>query len=156
VDRVRPTRITVLVALALTAAVVGYVLTAATYSDVQSPPAYAPLWLLLLGLAEGYTAGMTRGRLAGRPGTKPINAIVVSRLAVLAKATSPVGALTFGAYTGFLVYVARTDSAAADRDTRTAALGMACSLLLVIAALLLERVCRVKPPEDDDRPTDPV
>ena len=148
----RPTRITVLVVLAVAAAAVGYALTAAFYADVQSPPVYAPLWLLLLGLAEGYTASMTRGRLAGRPGTKPINAIVVSRLAVLAKATSPVGALAFGGYTGFLVYVARTDSAAADRDIRTAALGMACSLLLVIAALLLERVCRVKAPKDDDHP----
>jgi len=148
----RPTRITVLVALALGAGAVGYALTAAFYADVQSPPVYAPLWLLMLALAEGYTASMTHGRLAGRPGTKPINAIVVSRLAVLAKATSPVGALAFGGYTGFLVYVARTDSASADRDVRTAALGMACSLLLVIAALLLERVCRVKPPKDDDHP----
>jgi len=148
----RPTRITVLVALALGAGALGYALTAAFYADVQSPPVYAPLWLLMLALAEGFTASMTHGRLAGRPGTKPINAIAVSRLAVLAKATSPVGALAFGGYTGFLVYVARTDSASADRDVRTAALGMACSLLLVIAALLLERVCRVKPPKDDDHP----
>jgi hypothetical protein len=150
VAAVKPTRISVLIALAVVAGVVAYPLTSAYYSDVQSPPIFAPLWLLLLALAEGYTAGLTRNRLLGRPGTKPINAIVVSRLAVLAKATSPVGALGFGAYTGFLVYVARTTSAQADRDTRTAALGMACSLLLVVAALLLERVCRVKPPADDD------
>jgi hypothetical protein len=149
---VRPTRLAVLVVLAIVAGGIGYALTAAFYTDVQSPPSYAPVWLLLLALAEGYTASMTRGRLAGRPGTKPINPLVVARLAGLAKASSPVGALAFGGYTGFLIYVARTESAAADRDTRTAALGMACSLLLVVAALLLERVCRVKPPKDEDRP----
>lgn len=143
-----------LLALAVVAGVPAYLLTDAFYADVQSPPIYAPIWLLLLALAEGYTASVTRGRLLGRPGTKPINPIVVARLAVLAKATSPVGSLAFGAYAGFLGYVARTDSASADRDTRTAALGLACSLLLVVAALLLERVCRVKGPPDADRPPD--
>ena len=151
----KPTRLVVLIALALAAGLVGYVLTAAFYADVQSPPVYAPIWVLLLALAEGYTASVTRGRLLGRPGTKPINAIVVARLAVLAKATSPVGALLFGGYAGFLIHVVRTDSAPADHDTRTAVLGVACSLLLVVAALLLERVCRVKPPTDQDRPVEP-
>jgi hypothetical protein len=65
-----------------------------------------------------------------------------------------VGALALGGYAGFLFYVAQTESAAAHRDTRTAALGMGCSLVLVVAALLLERVCRVKPPTDDERPAD--
>jgi hypothetical protein len=145
----------VLLALAVVAAAVAYPLTKAFYADVQSPPVFAPVWLLLLALAEGYTASVTRARLLGRHGTKPINPIVVARLAVLAKATSPVASLAFGAYGGFLVYVARTDSASADRDTRTAALGMACSLLLVVAALLLERVCRVKRSPEDSGPPDP-
>ena len=144
----RPTRIAVLVALALVAGGLGYVLTRAYYADVQSPPRYAPVWLLLLALAEGYTAMVTRSRLAGRHGTKPVNPIVVARFAVLAKATSPVGALGLGGYAGFLVHVARTSGPAADRDTRTAVLGVVCSLLLVLGALALERVCRVKPPTD--------
>jgi hypothetical protein len=145
----RPTRAAVLVALLLLAGVASYVLTRLFYADVQSPPTFAPLWLLLLALAEGYTAQLTRGRLAGRPGTKPINPLVVARLAALAKASSPVGALATGAYAGFLGKVALTAGEAAQRDTRTGIAGVVCGVALTTAALLLERVCRVKPPPDE-------
>jgi Protein of unknown function (DUF3180) len=145
----RPTRAVVLVALVVVAGVVSYVLTRVFYADVQSPPTFAPLWLLLLALAEGYTAQLTHSRLAGRPGTKPINPIVVARLAALAKASSPVGALAAGAYAGFLGKVAMTAGEAAGRDTRTGVAGVVCGLALLVAALLLERVCRVKAPPDE-------
>ena len=145
----RPTRAVVLAALVIVAGAVAYVLTRLFYADVQSPPTLAPLWILLLALAEGYTAQMTRSRLAGRPGTKPINPIVVARLAALAKASSPVGALAAGAYAGFLVKVAATAGEAARHDTRTAIAGVVCGLALIVAALLLERVCRVKAPPDE-------
>ena len=145
----RPTRPWVLVVLAVAAGGLAYVLTAQFYSDVPSPPRYAPLSVLLIALAEAYLASTTRARMAGRPGTRPVDPIFVAKLAALAKATSPVGALAFGAYTGFLVDVARTTSTAADADTKTAALGMGCSLGLVAAALLLERVCRARPPDDE-------
>lgn len=148
----KPTRLPVLIAVAAAAAAVAYVVTRSFYASVQSPPVYAPLWLLLLALAEGYTALLTRARLSGRSGTRPVNPLVVARLAALAKASSPIGALAFGGYTGFLVHVARTTSEQAHHDTRTAALGMGCSLLLTLAALLLERVCRVRRPPGDDDP----
>jgi hypothetical protein len=139
-----------LVLLVVGAGGIAYLLTVNYYADVQSPPTFAPLWLLLLALAEGYTAGLTRARLSGSPGTKPINPIIVARLAALAKATSPVGALAAGGYTGFLADVARRSSAQAHTDTRTAALGLACGLALAVAALILERVCRVKSPPSED------
>ena len=145
----RPTRWWTLALLVVVSGAIAYILTRAFYADVQSPPEFAPLWLLLLALAEGYTASMTRGRLAGRPGTKPINALVVARLAALAKATLPVGALAAGAYAGFLAKVVMTDGPAARNDTRTAVAGVACGLALTIAALALERVCRVQTPPDE-------
>ncbi|HET7311040.1 MAG TPA: DUF3180 domain-containing protein [Mycobacteriales bacterium] len=145
----RPTRVWVLLLLVAVAGAAAYILTRAFYADVPSPPAIAPLWLLLLALAEGYTAQLTRGRLAGRPGTKPIHPLVVARLAALAKASSPVGALATGAYAGFLAKVATTAGPSAHNDTRTAIAGVACGLLLLVAALGLERVCRVKPPPDE-------
>src|SRR4051812_50089559 len=148
----RPTRAAVLVALVVVAGGVSYVLTRLFYADVQSPPAFAPLWLLLLALAEGYTAQLTRGRLAGRHGTKPINPIVVARLAALAKASSPVGALLLGGYIGFLLHVARTAGSKVHDDTRTAILSIATSLLLVLAALALERGCRVRRPPEEEPP----
>jgi hypothetical protein len=149
---VRPTRLPVLLALLIVAGVTAYLLTRAFYADVQSPPAIAPVWILLLALAEGYTAHMTRSRLSGRPGTKPINPIVVARLAALAKASSPVGALATGAYAGFLAKVAATAGPAAHDDTRTAIVGVICSVALIAAALVLERVCRAAPPPDEQPP----
>lgn len=146
----KPTSIWVLVALALVAGGVAYVVTFHFYSDVPSPPTLAPLSLLLIALAEAYVASTTRARMTGRPGTRPIDPIFVAKLAALAKSSSPVGALALGAYTGFLIDVTqRSGSTAASNDTRTAALGVGCSLGLVVGALLLERVCRAKPPEDE-------
>ena len=147
----KPTRVSVLIAVALIAGVAGYLLTTAYYSDVPSLPLYGPIFLLVLAAAEAYTASTTAARLAGRPGTKPIHPITVARIAALAKATSPIGALAAGAYAGFLGHVAGIDSPQATRDVRTAAVGAAAGLLLVVAALFMERVCRVKTPKDDDR-----
>lgn len=149
----RPTRPWLLVALAVVAGVVGYLLTLNYYADVESsPPRYSPALIVLIAFAEAYTASMTKARLTGRPGTRPINPLVVARLAALAKASSPVGALGFGAYAGFLGYVARLSTPVAHADTRTAAFGTACSLGLVAAALLLERACRAPRPPQDESP----
>jgi hypothetical protein len=145
----KPTNLWLLVGLAVLAGGVTYVLTSNYYSDIPSPPTFAPLSILLIALAEAYLASTSRARMTGRHGTKPIDPIFVAKLAALAKASSPVGALAFGAYTGFLVDVARMSGDAASTDTRTAALGMGCSLGLVLGALMLERVCRAKPPDDE-------
>lgn len=147
----RPTRIPLLVAVLIVAGVITYVLTSGYYSDLPSPPLYAPVFLVLLAAAEGYTAATTSARLAGRPGTRPIHPLTVARVAVLAKATSPVASLVAGAYAGFLGYVAQVDSPQAAHDVRLGAVGVAASLLLLAAALMMERVCRVRPPKQPDR-----
>lgn len=146
----RPTRTPLLAALVVVAGVASYLFTRHFYADFSSPPRYAPLTLLLLALAELYIASTTRARLRGRPGTKPINPLVVARLAALAKATSPVASIATGAYAGFLAYVAGLDGPQASRDVTTAAVGVATGAALLVAGLALERVCRVKPPKDDD------
>lgn len=147
----RPTRIPVLVALVVLAGVVTYLLTSNYYSDLPSPPLYAPVFLVLLAAAEGYTAVTTSARLAGRPGTRPIHPLTVARIAVLAKATSPVASVAAGAYAGFLGYVAQVDSPQASHDVRLGAVGVAASVVLTVAALAMERVCRVKPSKQPDR-----
>jgi len=150
---VKPTRLSVLAVLAVVAGVVSYLLTSAFYGDLPPLPLYAPIFLIVLAAAEGYTAVTTSARLAGRPGTQPIHPLTVARIAALAKATSPVAALATGAYAGVLVYVAQLSSSHARDDLRTSIVGVAASLLLTVAALGMERVCRVKtpkpPPEDD-------
>jgi uncharacterized membrane protein YbhN (UPF0104 family) len=146
----RPTRWPILVVLAVLAGAVGYVVTRADYDSLPTPKVYALLWLALLAIAELYLAVTTRARLAGRPGTRPVNPLVVARFVALAKASSIVGSLAAGGYAGFLIWVARLDSPGANRDTRTAAFGIAFGLVLAIAALGLERVCRVPKRDDDD------
>lgn len=140
----RPTKISVLVLIAVVAGADAYLLTRHYYADVPSPARYWPVTLLLVGVAELYTAYATAARLAGR--SRPIHPIAVARLAALAKASSPVGAVMAGGYAGFLVHVSRLDGSQAGTDTVTAALGTAFGLVLVVCALILERVCRVKAP----------
>ena len=149
---VKPTRISVLVLMALLAGGAAYLLTRHYYADVPSPARYWPVTLLIVGLGELYTAYTTAARLAGR--SRPIHPIAVARLAALAKASSPVGALMAGGYAGFLVHVSRLDGPQAGTDTVTAALGAGFGIVLVVCALVLERVCRVKTPPDADSDSD--
>jgi len=146
---VKPTRISVLVVLTLAAGGAAYLLTRHYYSDMPPAARYWPITLLIIAIAELYTAYTTAARLAGR-GTKPIHPISVARLAALAKASSPVGALMAGGYAGFLVHVSRIDGSQAGSDVVTAALGTAFGLVLAVCALVLERVCRVKTPPDSE------
>jgi hypothetical protein len=145
-----PTRWSVLVALGLVAGGVSYLVTRSSYASLPTPTAFALVGLVLLAIAEFYIALVTRARLAGRAGTRPINPLIVARFVALAKASSIVGALATGGYAGFLAWVARLSSPAASTDTRTSAFGTGFALLLVGAAMFLEHVCRVPSQDDDD------
>jgi peptidoglycan/LPS O-acetylase OafA/YrhL len=148
---VKPTRISVLFVIALVAAGAAYALTSQFYDDLPQLPLYGPVFLIVLALAEGYTASTTAARLAGRPRTQPIHPLTVARIAALAKATSPVAALAAGGYAGFLVEVAGIEGMHARADLRVAIVGIVAGAALAVAALAMEHVCRVKqPPEDDD------
>lgn len=146
----RPTRWYVLVATAAVAGAAAYLVTRAKYADLPSPTLYAQASLFVLALAEGYTASLTRARLEGRPGTRPIDPLVVARLVALAKASSLAGALAAGGYAGFLGWVAQVTSPTAQRDVATSAVGAAGGLALVAAALFLEWVGRVPEPPDQE------
>ncbi|MFL6241058.1 MAG: DUF3180 domain-containing protein [Actinomycetes bacterium] len=145
----KPTRLGVLVAWALVAGAVSYLVIREVYASLPRLPTLAPASLGLIALVEGILAFGTRNRLLGRPGTRPVEPILVARYAALAKASSIVGALALGAYAGVLVYVLPLRDAAQPRDDAiVAGFGAAAGLALVITAYALERVCRVKPPRD--------
>jgi hypothetical protein len=146
----RPTRWPVLVALALVAGAGSYALTRTSYDSIPGPGVTGLFWIGILVIAEFYLAVMTRARLAGRSGTKPINPLVVVRFVALAKASSVVGAVFLGGYAGFLTWVAHLDSPAANHDTKITAIGAALSAAWVGTALFLEYVCRVPKRDDDD------
>jgi hypothetical protein len=150
----RPTRPSILVLAAVVAGAISYALTRSSYDSNPRPTAAALFGLAILAIAEGYIAVMTRARLAGRAGTRPVDPLVVARYVALAKASSLVGALATGGYTGFLVWVARLGSPAANTDTTISAIGVVLGLALTGAALFLEHVCRVPKRDDDDRRED--
>jgi hypothetical protein len=145
----RPTRWTLLLAVAVVAAAVGYLVFSHVAGGLPRLSLLSLLWIVLLAAAEVSIALTTRARLAGRSGTRPINPFVVARLVALAKASSTIGSVVVGGYAGLLAWEAQQSSPAASDDTRIGAVGIGVSLLLVAAAVGLERVCRVK--DDDDR-----
>jgi hypothetical protein len=142
---VKPTRARDLVGATVVFGVAAYLLVRAWYYDLPAFPRTAPLTLFVVAVIEAQTAGITRRRLAGRPGTRPIMPLTVARLAALAKASSLAGSALAGAWAGALIYTASRagEIGAAGADAITAGLGFGAALLLVGAALALERVCRV-------------
>ncbi len=141
----KPTRVRDLAAAAAVVGVLAYVFMIFGYQDLPRFPRTAPLSLAIVGLAEAQTASITRRRLQGRPGTKPILPLTVARLAALAKASSLAGAALAGAWAAVLGYVLpRSDEfGTAGADAITAGLGIGAAVVLVTGGLLLERVCRV-------------
>lgn len=148
-----PTRPRTLLLTALVTGLVTYVLFRWRYSSLPPVPLTAAISTAGLAVAELFLAPGTRARLQGRPGTKPIMPIAVARIAALAKASSALGAVMTGVWLGIGAYVLpRWDLASPRRDTLRALVGLASALLLVLAALLLERVCRVPPPPPEAEP----
>lgn len=160
----KPTRWVALVATAAIALAVGWVLidiverAAGRILEVPWLAAVA-LWVLAIGVL-GW-ALLSRGRLGGRPRQASAPALpgaardrrmpplVAARTAALALAASRTGALIGGFYLGIslgLIGVRDTPTGAASLSAAAASV-MAC-VVLVGAALWLERLCRLR--EGDD------
>jgi DMSO reductase anchor subunit len=150
---VTPTRPRTLLLVALVGGLVTYLVARATYDDLPPLPWSAAFTTFGLALVELWLAPSIRARLQGRPRTKPIMPIAVARAAAFAKASSTLGALLGGAWVGLLAHlVTRLDLDVPRRDALYSALGLVAALLLVVAALRLEGVCRVPPPPPEAEP----
>jgi len=153
VKPVGPTRIRDLALTAVLTSVLSYVLVAAYYGDLPALPWTSSAAIACLAVAEGAAARGTRQRITRRPGTRPVDPLVVARLVALAKASALVGAVLLGGWLGAFGYtfLARDRLVAADRDAVVSGLGVLASLLLVAAALWLEQSCRTPPFPEDER-----
>jgi Protein of unknown function (DUF3180) len=154
---VRPTRVPVLLLVAVVTGVLAWLLAEAAYGDLPPLPRYAPATLGLLAVVEGGMAKVVRDRLRGRrdrdgrPLGRPLHPFQVARAVVLAKASSVAGAVLLGGYGGLLLWTLPQSARNAQRDALVSGLSAAAALALVVAALLLERVCRApEPPSVDD------
>lgn len=147
-----PTRWRDLALLALAALPFGVLLGMVAYSDLPPLPYTFAATTLVLAVAELFLAPSVRNRLAGRPRTKPIMPMVVARTAAFAKASSALGALSFGFWLGLTGYLLPKvgDFDAARSDTVRAGVTVGSAVVLVFAALRLEKVCRAPDPPGDE------
>lgn len=142
-----PTRLRTLLLLALVTGVLAWGLAAVAYGSLATLPGYAPVTAGLIALFEGGLARTVSLRVRGRAPGRQLHPLQVARALVLAKASSTGGALLAGLYAGLFVWTfgQRDRLAAAASDSVVAGLSAVACLVLVIAALLLERSCRTPP-----------
>ena len=140
----RPTRVRDLLIAALGAGVIVWLLVRTFYGDLPPLPYTFAVTTFLLGMTELFLAQSIRARLSGKPRTKPIMPIAVARAAALAKASSLLGALAVGAWLGTIVYLTgEWELRQARADTLTSGISAFVSVLLTLAALRLEKACRI-------------
>lgn len=151
----RPTRLRDLLLAAVAAGVMSWLLVRTFYGSLPPLPYTFAVTTFLVAMTELFLAPSITARLAGRPRTKPIMPIAVARIAALAKASSLLGALSTGAWLGTLLDLTnRWELRQARADAVIAAVSAAVSVLLTVAALRLERACRLPdPPEELVEPT---
>ena len=148
----RPTRAADIVSAAIVSSVAVWALLRFAYSHLPPIPRSAPISLVVVAALAWSTASSIRARLMRAPGTKPITALQLARVAPLAKALSAAGAVVIGGWVGLLVYVVPTLERGADRhDAITALIALVPSAALLAGGLWLERLCKApSPPSDED------
>jgi hypothetical protein len=163
--RMGPTRPRDLVAVALVAALLGYLLVRIDYGSIPPLPRLAGAAAAALGIAEaifgnglrtriqagGRTDG-TRGPTGGDGLRPPVPPLTAARAVMAAKATSLAGAAFGGLWLGLLAYVLPSSGMvlAARSDAATAAVGLSGSVVMIAGALYLEFCCRAPRDRDND------
>ena len=164
---VTPTKPSLLAMLALLAAVIGWCLVQLFDSlagHTLPVPWSAPATLLLLALSLFIWALLARPRLARKRGTTPMSPFIAARTAALALAASRTGALVGGFYVGVAVgFLPSLRNAVASAGAVTSGAAVFAAFLMVLAALWLEHLCRIRDGSDRvesrnerlEPPTDP-
>ncbi|NKQ58339.1 DUF3180 domain-containing protein [Amycolatopsis sp. K13G38] len=144
-----------LVTAGLVGLVLSYLVFEFQYNALPRLPTFAGVTLLVLGVIEVALAFSIRSRI--RNG-RVFGSLAVARAVALAKASSLLGALMFGAWGGVLIaLVPRAGEAAAPAaDVRSAVIGLVSAVALVGAALWLEHCCRTPDQGDQDRDSHPT
>jgi hypothetical protein len=152
--RLAPTRPSTLAVAALATLALTWIAIGNYWYEMPTLPWFPPLTLIGLAVFEAVEALTTRNRIERKSGAGPLRPLVIARYAVLAKASALAGALFGGMYVGasaWLIEQRGTLSRIGD-DLPQALLGAGGSVLLVAAALWLERSCRIPPSSrDEDR-----
>ncbi|KIZ19743.1 DUF3180 domain-containing protein [Streptomyces natalensis] len=122
---------------------------------LPSVPKAAPVVLALIAAVLAATAFSLRSRLRAqrerRPDAKGVDPLVAARAVVFGQASALVAALVAGLYGGVGVFLLTSGLDVAPRREQAiyAGLSVLAGVAVVIAALFLERVCKL-PEVDDD------
>ena len=160
--KIAPTRIRMLVLVAVIAAVTGWALThiidSLTGRAISVPwLASTCMWTLTVGL--GIWTLLARPRLprrdkvTGRPArpANPLPPLVAARTVALAMAASRVGAVVLGFYLGVAVGgLSKLSTEAGHASVVGGAVTAGAALVFTIIAVWLERLCRLPNDSDDD------
>lgn len=146
----------VLVVAALVGAVVGFVvdqlLTGAGRATF-TPSLLLPVLLILLAAADIAFALPIRRAITGVD-PRPVDPFRAVRVAMLAKASSVVGAVIGGIAVGLLVFLLTRPVTPVGSVVTVAATLVAAAVLLV-AALVAEHLCTIRKDDDDEQPGPP-
>lgn len=145
--RLEPTRPSTLIVAALAATAFAWIGISNFWNELPTLPWLPPLTLIGLAIFEGFEAYSTRNRIARKSGAGPLQPLVVARYAVLAKASALAASIFGGLYVGVSSWLLtqRGVLAKVSDNLPQALLGVAGAVVLVAAALWLERSCRVPP-----------
>jgi hypothetical protein len=145
-----PTRLRHLLAMAVLTGLLGWFVIDTRTGDLLSLPYLAPITAGLIALFELGLAKVVRDKVHGRSRGRQMHPLQVARALVLAKASSATGALLAGLYAGLLVWFLQHNGLrVAASNATVAAVSVGACLLLVLAALLLERACRAPAAPDE-------
>lgn len=116
-----------------------------------TPAVTLPILLVLLGAVVIALAVPIRRATRGRPGAA-VNPFRALRIAMLAKASSIVGAVIGGMAVGLLVFLGTRPVAPSLGSMGTVIATAVCGALLVAAALVAEHLCTIRKDDDDEQP----
>lgn len=146
----------VLVVAAVVGAVIGFgvdqLLTGAGRATF-TPSLLLPVLLVLLGVADILFALPIRRAITGADPT-PVDPFRAVRVAMLAKASSVVGAVVAGVAAGLLLFLLTRPVAPVGSVVAVVAT-LVTALVLLAAALVAERLCTIRKDDDDEQPGPP-
>jgi hypothetical protein len=149
----KPTRVAFLVGLVVVAASITWAVMDTAYVTLPPLPWTAVPTLLLLALGEAFTGWNVLRRIRRKPGTRPVEPLVVARMAALGKASAHAAAVLGGVFAGFALGLSDSLDKQTPRDDFFVSAGtFLAAMVLVGAAFFLEYACRVpKDPEEEAR-----
>lgn len=119
-----------------------------------TPSLLLPVLLVLLGAAVVLLALPVRRAARGVPGAR-VDPFQAMRVAVLAKASSVVGAVVAGAGAGLLVFLSTRPASPSAGAMSAVIATIAGAVVLTAAALIAEQLCTIRKDDDDDQPGPP-